>query len=270
MENEEISDLEPMDDDVELPMEANLDRSRAVELDRLQTELLRLQNRIRSTGERVAIIFEGRDTAGKGGAIFRFTRYLDPRAARVVALPKPSDRQKGEWFFQRYVVHLPTKGEIALFDRSWYNRAIVEPVLGFCTPEEYDRFMHQVPLFESMLVNDGMTLIKLWFSIDRETQKNRLDQRRIDVRRQWKLSPVDGQAQERWDTVTQYKDEMYRRTHSEEAPWVIIRGQDKYLARTEAMRYVLNRMAAEVAEGLRIEPDPQVVRIYDAALAGED
>ncbi|MEO1230307.1 MAG: polyphosphate kinase 2 [Myxococcota bacterium] len=250
------------DDAIDLPMESRLERPDAVELDRLQTELVRLQNRVKKNGERVVIIFEGRDTAGKGGAIFRFTRYLDPRASRVVALPKPSDRQKGEWFFQRYVVHLPTQGEIVLFDRSWYNRAVVEPVLGFCSPEEYERFMQQVPLFESMLINDGIRLIKLWFSIDKETQRRRLEMRRVDVRRQWKLSPVDGQAQERWDTVTRYKDEMYRRTHSEHAPWVIVRGTDKYRARTEAMRHVLKVLGADFPSDLRLEPDPAVVRLY--------
>lgn len=245
---------------VDLPMEARLPRPKAETLDLLQTELVRLQNRVKENGERVVILFEGRDTAGKGGAIFRFTRYLDPRAARVVALPKPSDRQKGEWFFQRYIVHLPTAGEIVLFDRSWYNRAIVEPVLGFCTPDEYERFMKNAPAFERMLVNDGITLVKLWFSIDKATQKRRLDMRRTDVRRQWKLSPVDGQAQERWDEVTRYKEAMYARTHTDYAPWVIVRGTDKYRARTEAMRYVLKRLGAQPETGISLEPDPDVVR----------
>lgn len=265
MDNEGMALKNPASDggEFDLPMEANLERGAAVELDRLQTELVRLQNRVKENGERVVILFEGRDTAGKGGAIFRFTRYLDPRAARVVALPKPSDRQKGEWFFQRYIVHLPTKGEIVLFDRSWYNRAIVEPVLGFCTADEYERFMEQVPLFESMLVKDGILLIKFWFSIDRETQKRRLDLRRTDVRRQWKLSPVDGQAQERWDMVTRYKNSMYEHTHREYAPWVIVRGQDKYRARTEAMRYVLKTLGADVPSDLRVDPDPSVVRTYE-------
>lgn len=244
-----------------LPMEMTLERPKAMELDRLETEMVRLQNRVKAQGERVVILFEGRDTAGKGGAILRFTRYTDPRAMRVVALPKPSDRQKGEWFFQRYVPHLPTRGEIVLFDRSWYNRAIVEPVLGFCDQTEYERFMEQVPLFESMLVKDGIKLIKLWFSIDAETQKDRLDARRTDIRRQWKLSPVDGLAQERWDQVTKYKEAMYARTSFDYAPWTIIQGKDKYLARTEAMRYVLNSLGAEVDDDLRLDPDPEVVKI---------
>lgn len=253
--------------DFDLPMEAGLDRPSALELDRLQTEMVRLQNRIKARGERVVILFEGRDTAGKGGAILRFTRYLDPRACRVVALPKPTDRQKGEWFFQRYVVHLPTQGEIVLFDRSWYNRAVVEPVLGFCTEEEYERFMQQVPLFEQMLVNDGIRLVKLWFSIDRDTQKERLDHRRSDIRRQWKLSPVDGLAQERFHRVTDHKQWMYERTHTPYAPWTIIQGQDKYRARTEAMRHVLKVLEAEVEDNLRLEPDPTVVQVYDGPSA---
>ena len=246
----------------DLPMESAISRDRAIELDRLQTALVLLQNRIKENGERIVIIFEGRDTAGKGGAIFRFTRYLDPRAARVVALPKPTDRQKTEWFFQRYIVHLPAAGELVLFDRSWYNRAIVEPVLGFCTPEEYKRFMRQAPLFEMMLVNDGIRLIKLWFSIDKSTQARRLDRRRTDDRRRWKLSPVDGQAQERWDEVTQHKNAMYAGTHSNEAPWVIVQGTDKYLARTEAIRYVLKTLGFVPGDDLRIEPRPEVVKVY--------
>ena len=253
---------DPSDAAFGLPMESMLDHPRAVELDRLQTQLVRLQKRIKERGERVVIIFEGRDTAGKGGAILRFTRYLDPRAIRVVALPKPSDRQRTEWFFQRYVIHLPAAGELVLFDRSWYNRAIVEPVLGFCTPEQYHRFMQQVSPFEAMLTNDGIRLIKLWFSVDRETQKKRLQLRRMDVRRQWKLSPVDGLAQERWDAVTRYKEVMFARTHNEQAPWVVVQGEDKYRARTEAMRYVLRTMSLEVPDGLRLEPDPEVIQVY--------
>ncbi len=254
-------------DDLPLPMESVLDHSQAIELDTLQTELVRLQNRVKANGERVIIIFEGRDTAGKGGAIFRFTRYLDPKAARVVALPKPSDRQKTEWFFQRYVVHLPAAGEIVLFDRSWYNRAIVEPVLGFCTQDQYERFMKQVPAFEAMLINDGIRLVKLWFSIDKATQKRRLETRKVDVRRQWKLSPVDGMAQERWDMVTEYKDRMYELTHTNDAPWVIVDGNIKYNARIEAMRYVLKALGADVRPGVSLDLDPTVVRVFEPAAA---
>lgn len=241
-----------------LPMEAMLSPAQAEELDALQTAMVRLQNRIKEQRERVVILFEGRDTAGKGGAIFRFTRYLDPRAARVVALPKPSDRQQTEWFFQRYVAHLPAGGEMVLFDRSWYNRAVVEPVLGFCTPEQYRNFMAQVVPFERMLQEDGITLIKFWFSIDRETQAQRLAARREDVRRRWKLSPVDGQAQERWDEVTAHKIAMFRQTHTDQSPWVVIDGRDKFHARLEAMRWVLHRLGQPV-EGTRALPDPDVV-----------
>lgn len=246
-----------------MPMEATLSPSEARKLDQLQTELVRLQNRVADRGERVVIVFEGRDTAGKGGAILRFMRYLNPRRVRTVALPPPSDRQRGQWYFQRYVEHLPSAGEIILFDRSWYNRAIVEPVLGFCTRPEYDRFMAQVPRFEELLLDDGIRLIKLWFSIDQETQRRRLDARRHDVRRQWKLSPVDGLAQERWDAVTTYKEAMYERTHRPEAPWVIVQGTDKYRARTEAMRYVLGRLGAQPLDPeLNLTPDPTIVAEY--------
>lgn len=255
--------------ELSMPMEATLAPSDALELDRLQTALVHLQNRVKERGERVVIVFEGRDTAGKGGAILRFMRYLDPRAARSVALPKPTERQKSEWFFQRYVQNLPSGGEIILFDRSWYNRAVVEPVLGFCTPIEHERFMEQVPLFEQLLVDDGIVLVKLWFSIDKETQRRRLAARHTDVRRRWKLSPVDGQAQERWDDVTRYKEAMFARTHRDHAPWIIVQGEDKFLARTESMRYVLRHLEAEPEDPtLRLDPDPAVAREYDRALSG--
>ena len=244
----------------ELPMESQLSPEEARELDCLQTELVRLQSRVKKQQERVLIIFEGRDTAGKGGAILRFRRYLDPRFVRTVALPKPTEYIQGQWFFQRYIQHLPSRGEIVLFDRSWYNRAIVEPVLGFCTPQEHERFMKQVPIFERLLTDDGIKIIKLWFSIDRETQKQRLNARKIDVRRQWKLSPVDGLAQQRWDKVTEYKNKMYRVTHTEWAPWTIVRGVDKYKARTESMRYVLRTLGMKPNEScVSIDPDPDVV-----------
>lgn len=250
----------------ELPLELKLTRELQVELDQLQTQLVALQGRIRTTGSRLVVIFEGRDTAGKGGAIMRFRRYLDPRRARVLALPPPSERERGEWYFQRYVPHLPTRGEILFMDRSWYNRAIVEPVLGFCTDEQYTRFMRAVPAFEEMLIDDGIELVKLWFSIDKRTQASRLQARATDPRRQWKLSPVDGLAQERFAEVTRYKDAMFARTHSERSPWVIVDGRDRLRARMEAMRYVLIRCGAtSTIEGLRIQPDPSVVAEYGRA-----
>ncbi|MFT5455447.1 MAG: polyphosphate kinase 2, partial [Myxococcota bacterium] len=244
-----------------LPMEANLSPAQFIELDRLQAALVELQTEMKADGRRLVVLFEGRDTAGKGGAILRFMRYLDPRWARSVALGKPSVREQGEWYFQRYASHLPTRGEIVLFDRSWYNRAVVEPGLGFCTTEQYERHLEQVPRFEKMLADDGIVLVKLWFSIRRETQSARLAERQADPRKSWKLSPVDRLAQERWDAFTQYKEAMYARTSTAWAPWVIARGDDRYTARTETMRYVLQRMGFEDPT-LRIEPDPEVVQVY--------
>lgn len=246
-----------------LPMEASLSEDQLLELDRLQTELVNLQTEMASDGRRLVVLFEGRDTAGKGGAIYRFMRYLDPRRARVVALPRPTERQQGQWFFQRYLEHLPTSGEIVLFDRSWYNRAVVEPVLGFCTPDAYQRFLRQVVHLEEMLIDEGITLIKLWFSITRETQAKRLAQRRHDPRKIWKLSAVDRVAQERWDAFTEHKERMFALTSTSHAPWTVVLGEDKYLARTEAMRYLLQRMGVR-AEGLRLEPDPRIIRLPTA------
>ena len=241
-------------------MEASLTEAQLLELDRLQTELVQLQTAMGEDGRRLVVLFEGRDTAGKGGAIYRFMRYLDPRRARVVALPKPNEGQRGQWFFQRYVAHLPTTGEIVLFDRSWYNRAVVEPVLGFCTIPEYRRFLTQVLTFEAMLIEDGITLVKLWFSITRETQAHRLSQRQRDPRRSWKLSPVDQVAQERFDAFTDHKERMFAQTSTPASPWTIVLGEDKYLARTEAMRHVLHRAGAR-AQGLRLEPDPDILTV---------
>ena len=243
-----------------LPMEATLTRAQLLELDALQTELVRLQQAMAADGRRLVVLFEGRDTAGKGGAIARFTRYTDPRRARVVALPRPTERQQGEWFFQRYIPHLPSRGEIVLFDRSWYNRAVVEPALGFCTADEHERFLRQVPALERMLVEDGIVLVKLWFSISRETQAHRLAARQHDPRKAWKLSPVDRVAQEAFDVFTRHKERMYAETSTPWAPWTIVAGEDKYSARTEAMRHVLHRMGW-TAPGLRVDPDPEVVQV---------
>lgn len=249
-----------------LPMEANLSPHELTELDKLQTALVELQTAMKEDGRRLVVLFEGRDTAGKGGAIYRFMRYLDPRRARIVALAKPSDRESGEWYFQRYVRHLPSRGEIVFFDRSWYNRAVVEPALGFCSPEQYERFLQQVPTFERMLIEDDITLIKLWFSIPREVQAERLVARSFDPRKAWKLSPVDRIAQQSWDEFTKYKEAMYDRTSTAVAPWVIVQGSDKYLARTEAMRYVLSKMGW--SGGIRVEPDPSVVQVHTAGSDG--
>ncbi|BBQ01899.1 polyphosphate kinase 2 (plasmid) [Burkholderia sp. SFA1] len=209
---------------------------------RLQVELLKLQAWVRDTGQRVVIVFEGRDAAGKGGAIKRFMEHLNPRGARVVALEKPSERERGQWYFQRYVEHLPTAGEIVLFDRSWYNRAGVERVMGFCTPGEYDHFMQQVPAFERHLSTSGTHVIKLWFSVSRAEQRRRFKEREIHPLKQWKLSPVDLASLDKWDAYTEAKEAMFAHTDSADTPWTVVRSDCKKRARLNAMRYVLHRL----------------------------
>ena len=208
---------------------------------RLQIELLKLQYWGEDTGQRHIIVFEGRDAAGKGGTIKRFTEHLNPRTARVVALNKPSDRELGQWYFQRYIQHFPTAGEIVLFDRSWYNRAGVERVMGFATDEQYRRFMNQVPLFEKMLVDDGIHLTKFWFSVTQKEQRTRFAIRQVDPVRQWKLSPMDLASLDKWDDYTRAKEEQFRYTDTEESPWITIKSNDKKRARINAMRYVLSK-----------------------------
>ncbi|MFC1408154.1 polyphosphate kinase 2 [Streptacidiphilus sp. N1-12] len=225
-----------------------------------QIELLKLQSWVKNTGQRIVIVCEGRDAAGKGGTIKRFTEHLNPRGARVVALQKPTDRENGEWYFQRYVEHLPTAGEIVLFDRSWYNRAGVERVMGFCSEDEYQRFMRQAPAFEKMLVDDGIALVKFWFSVSREEQRTRFTIRQIDPVRQWKLSPMDLASLDRWDEYTAAKVAMFRETDTEHAPWTVVKSNDKKRARVEAMRSVLARFDytdkdAEVVGA----PDPRII-----------
>ncbi|MEZ4321597.1 MAG: polyphosphate kinase 2 [Myxococcota bacterium] len=241
-----------------LPMEYELTREEALELDALQTELVVLQQRMRKSKERLLVIVEGRDTAGKGGAILRFMRYLDPRRARAVALLKPNERERGQWYFQRHLEHLPTNGEIVFFDRSWYTRAVVEPALGFCTPAEYERFLTQVNDVERMLAEDGMTLVKLWFSIPRDVQAKRLEEREHDPRRSWKLSPVDRVARDHWDDFTSYKERMFATTNTPFAPWSIVDASNRYQSRVEAIRVVLSAMGVR-SKSLRIAPDPAVV-----------
>lgn len=211
----------------------------------LQTEMVWLQLWLKKERKRLLIIFEGRDTAGKGGAIMRFVRFLNPRNYRVVALSKPTDIEKGQWYFQRYIKELPKPGEIVFFDRSWYNRAVVEPVMGFCSPEQHEMFLKQVVTLEDMLFEDGLIIIKLWFSIDIEEQKKRLEERKTNPLKQWKLSTVDIQAQQKWAEFTSYKDKMFTATGTICCPWVVIKGNDREVARKEAMRYVLNRMDYE-------------------------
>jgi polyphosphate kinase 2 len=210
-----------------------------------QAELIKMQQHLEQTGKRLLIIFEGRDAAGKGGTIRRVTRYMNEKHYRVVALGKPTEVQRTQWFFQRYVEQLPRGGETVLLDRSWYNRAMVEPVFGFCSDEEYENFMIGVTGFEKDLVRQGTILIKLYFSVTKEEQARRFERRRNDPLRQWKLSEVDLQAQERWDDFTNVKYEMLRRTHTSIAPWTIIRSNDKHKARLNAMKVILNAVKYE-------------------------
>lgn len=236
----------------------------SAELELLQVELVKMQKWVQEEGKRLAVIFEGRDTAGKGGAIRRFTRFLNPRAMRVVALPRPTELEKGQWFFQRYIKHLPNPGEIVFFDRSWYNRGVVEPVMGFCTPEQYQLFLAQAPQLESMIHEDGIILIKFWFSIDIEEQQKRLEDRRINPLKQWKLSTIDMLAQQKWHEFTRYKEVMFEHTHRDYSPWVIIKGNDKKTARLEAIRYLLNQVhyPEKGMSGASLKNNPNILAVY--------
>ena len=208
---------------------------------RLQIELLKLQNWSKRTGKRHVIVFEGRDAAGKGGTIKRFMEHLNPRGARVVALDKPNERESTQWYFQRYISHLPAAGEIVLFDRSWYNRAGVERVMGFCTPEEHAEFVKQAPLFEQMLVENGLSLTKFWCSVSPAEQRTRFAIRLVDPVRQWKFSPMDMESGNRWDDYTTAKEEMFEATDTDAAPWIVVKSNDKKRARINAMRYALSK-----------------------------
>jgi polyphosphate kinase 2 len=231
------------------------------ELEYLQLELLKFQNWVIKHQKRVVIIFEGRDAAGKGGSIRRFARYLNPRNMRIVALNKPTDIEAGQWYFRRHVKELPNPGQIVLFDRSWYNRAVVEPVMGFCTEDEYQQFLQQVPEFEHMLYEDGVHIIKLWFSITKDQQKKRFDSRKMDPLKQWKLSPVDEKSQDLWDDYTHYKEAMFSRTHTNFAPWTIVKTNTKKQARLESIRYVLSQFdyKGKGKAKTNIYPDPNVI-----------
>jgi polyphosphate kinase 2 len=209
---------------------------------RLQVELLKLQAWVKETGQRVVILFEGRDAAGKGGTIKRFMEHLNPRGARVVALEKPSDVERGQWYFQRYIEHLPTRGEIVMFDRSWYNRAGVERVMGFCKQSEYDEFMRQAPEFERHLVRSGVHLVKFWYSVSRAEQRRRFKERKAHPLKQWKLSPVDMASLDKWDDYTRAKEAMFLHTDTSDAPWTVIKSDCKKRARLNAMRYLLHRL----------------------------
>ena len=225
-----------------------------------QAELIQMQKYLEDTGKRMVILFEGRDASGKGGTIRRVTRYMNEKHYRVVALGKPTEEQKTQWFFQKYVRHLPAGGEVVLFDRSWYNRAMVEPVFGFCTEQEYKTFMKGVVGFEKDLVRQGTILVKLYFSVTREEQARRFKRRKTDPLRQWKLSEVDVQAQERWDDFTNVKYEMLKKTHTASAPWTIIRSNDKYQARLNAMKTILNSVPyTRLDKDLDFVPNSKIV-----------
>jgi polyphosphate kinase 2 len=226
----------------------------------LQIELLKLQTWAGDSGARLVIVFEGRDAAGKGSTIKRFIQHLNPREVRVVALNKPNRQERTAWYFQRFVAHLPSAGEIVLFDRSWYNRATVEPVMGYCSPSEYDLFLKQAPMFERMLVDDGIILVKFWFSVSRAEQLTRFVIRDVDPVRRWKLSQHDLASLDRWDAYTQAKEAMFAATHTQWAPWTVVNGNGKRLARIEAMRFVLSQVPYEGKnDDLVGQADPLIV-----------
>ena len=242
------------------------------QLRKLQIELVKLQSWIIERGLRVAVLFEGRDAAGKGGTIKRFTEHLNPRAMRVVALTKPTDLEQQQWYFRRYTKVLPNAGEIVFFDRSWYNRAVVEPVMGFCSEDQYRRFMRQAPEYEHMLFEDGVTIIKFWFSITKEEQARRFNERSNNPLKRWKLSPVDMKGQELWDKYTYYKEQMFSQTHTTFSPWTIVKTNDKKIARLESIRHVLSQFeyAGKTEASTRILPDPNVIMRFHRSMYNFD
>ncbi len=226
----------------------------------LQIELVKFQNWVKDTGQKIVIVFEGRDAAGKGGTIKRFTEHLNPRGCRTVALEKPSERERTQWYFQRYVTHLPSAGEIVMFDRSWYNRAGVERVMGFCSPDEYLEFMREAPEFERMLVNSGLNLTKFWFSVTRSEQRTRFVIRQVDPVRQWKLSPMDIQSLDKWDDYTEAKEAMFFYTDTAVAPWTVVKSNDKKRARLEAIRHVLEQFEYDGKDAEVVgKPDRKII-----------
>ena len=234
------------------------------ELEFLQIELVKLQQWILKKRKRLAILFEGRDAAGKGGTIRRFKEHLNPRSIRIAALAKPSEIEKGQWYFMRYIKELPNPGEIVFFDRSWYNRAVVEPVMGFCSALDYQKFMRQVPEFEHMLYEDGISVIKFWFSISKKEQQRRFDSRKTNPLKQWKLSLVDEESRSKWDDYTLYKEKMFSATHTSFCPWIIINANNKLIMRLESIRYILNlfNYDGKTNDRLRLYPDPNIVQRY--------
>ena len=225
-----------------------------------QIELLKLQNHIKETGEKILMLFEGRDAAGKGGTIKRITEHLNPRGARVVALEKPSDTEKTQWYFQRYIAHLPSAGEIVIFDRSWYNRGGVEPVMGFCTPEEHHEFLREVPEFEKMLVKSGIKLFKFYFSVSKKEQEKRFNERKLDPLKQFKLSPVDELAQTLWDKYTVAKYSMMMASNTDLTPWTVVRSDDKKKARIETMKFILRHLEYNKKnKNLHLKKDKEII-----------
>jgi polyphosphate kinase 2 len=230
----------------------------------LQVELLKLQYWVKDVGQRIVVLCEGRDAAGKGSTIKRFMEHLNPRSAHVVALEVPTERERNQWYFQRYIAHLPAAGEITFFDRSWYNRAGVEPVMGFCTPEQTESFLQYAPVFEQLLIADGIALTKFWFSVTRGEQRTRFAIREIDPVRQWKLSPTDIALLDKWDAYTRAKDTIFSRTHSEHAPWTVVKSNDKKRARLEAIRSLLVKFDYDGKDDEIVgKPDPLIVGTPD-------
>jgi polyphosphate kinase 2 len=227
------------------------------ELYRLQLELLHMQAWVQSTGARLVVLFEGRDAAGKGGVIKRIIEHLNPRTVRVVALPKPTDRERGEWYFQRYVSHLPTSGEVVLFDRSWYNRAGVERVMGFCSDEEHARFLRAVPAFEQMLIDDGIMLRKYWFSVSAEEQHARFQARADEAHKRWKLSPMDLASLDKWSEYSHAKDEMFAHTDTEASPWYVVDAEDQRHARLDCIHHLLSTVPYEAREPQPLDVPPR-------------
>ena len=237
-------------------------------LERLQIELVKLQGWLQKSGERVMVLFEGRDAAGKGGTIFVTRQYMNPRTARDVALPKPTETERGQWYFQRYVRHFPTAGEFVTFDRSWYNRAGVEPVMGFCTPQQHELFLEETPNFEKGVVADGIRLFKIWLSIGQETQLGRFHDRRHSLLKNWKFSPIDIAGMEKWDDYTKARDLMFERTHSEHAPWTVVRANDKRRARIAVIRRLLSSIPYDGRDLDTVgEEDPAIIGAPSSALS---
>ena len=237
----------------------------------LQVELLKAQKWVRETGQRIILLFEGRDAAGKGGTIKRFMEHLNPRSARVVALEKPTDTERSQWYFQRYITHLPSAGEIVMFDRSWYNRAGVERVMNFCTPNEYLEFMRQCPELERMITRSGIWLFKYWFSVTQDEQRKRFESRREDPLKQWKLSPIDEASLDKWDDYTEAKEAMFFYTDTADAPWTIIKSNDKMRARLNCMRHFLSKLPYDGKDKNIIkEPDPLIVGASVHVLANSE